>query len=99
MNLITSHPEVTIILGIFAIMVLVLFIKTIMEECKTCKHPERENFCCGRIAFVKCTTCGAESIPWQVTEETAKNWKNSNENYMERLLTIEANAKLYWSKR
>jgi hypothetical protein len=32
---------------------------------------ERELFLVGRIAFVKCVTCGDESIPWEVSQEKA----------------------------
>lgn len=37
---------------------------------------ERELFLIGNICLVKCVTCGAESIPWEVSKEKAEAAKH-----------------------
>jgi hypothetical protein len=52
------------------------------------KH-DKKLFCVGEIAFVKCTTCGHESIPWKVKPETAKEWHRTHPDAMKELLALE----------
>lgn len=40
-------------------------------------------FCFGNIATVKCTLCGMESIPWEVTEDKALAWREAHPNAAE----------------
>lgn len=49
---------------------------------------DRKTFCVGQIAFVKCITCGDESIPWEVTKKVADAWHESHPKAMEELLEI-----------
>lgn len=51
---------------------------------------ERKVFCVGNLAFVKCVTCGHESIPWEVPEKTAKDWRRSHPNAIAELKTIQS---------
>lgn len=45
-------------------------------------------FCIGTYALVKCVTCGAESIPWIVSEEKAKAWNDAHPNGVAEYLAI-----------
>lgn len=50
---------------------------------KCCKSQNRETFCLSNnIAFVKCMSCGAESMPWQVTPKTGEAWRSIPENQL-----------------
>lgn len=61
--------------------------KNIAIKCGYHFH-EKKLFCVGEIAFVKCKTCGDESIPWQVRKSIADDWHESHPNAMEELLEI-----------
>lgn len=54
---------------------------------------ERKVFCVGNIAFVKCVTCGMESIPWEVSREKAKAWRESYPNAIDDLVAIDERRK------
>ena len=49
----------------------------------TCDN--REVFCVGRFAFVKCMDCGNESIPWEVSERIAADWRETNGERLKKL--------------
>jgi hypothetical protein len=46
---------------------------------------ERKIFCVGEVAFVKCVTCGDESIPWRVPKEVADAWHETHPEAMPQL--------------
>ncbi len=50
---------------------------------------QRKVFCVGEIAFVKCTTCGAESFPWLVPKQIAKAWQDVHPEALSELVAIE----------
>ncbi len=50
---------------------------------------ERRVFCVTGIAFMKCVTCGAESIPWFAPQEAADEWEKANPDAVTRLVEIE----------
>lgn len=50
----------------------------------SCEHL-KDVYCVGRIAFVKCLKCGAESIPWEVKQEVADAWTASHKERLEAL--------------
>lgn len=52
---------------------------------------DRELFCVGNIAFVKCMDpkCGMESLPWEVSDAAAKAWAETNGHKLEKLYALE----------
>lgn len=49
---------------------------------------DKQVFCVGNIAFVKCMSCGDESIPWRVSESVAEKWRSVNEEKLTALYTF-----------
>jgi hypothetical protein len=55
---------------------------------------ERKVFCFGEIAFVRCMTCGDESLPWRVSSKTAKAWDEGHPQAMEEYLASQRQVRL-----
>lgn len=52
---------------------------------------DRKLFCTGKYALVYCKSCGAESIPWEVSKKHAEEWLKLNPNAMKEYLEIKNN--------